>query len=57
VGDLLGTLITIGRPDVRRDARWKRFVMVMAGEEEYTPVKLNVVVNLGDELRRRVPAK
>jgi hypothetical protein len=35
----------------------KRFVMAMAGEEEYTPVKLNVVVNLGDELRRRVPAK
>jgi Tol biopolymer transport system component len=35
----------------------KRFVMVMAGDEEYVPVKLNVVVNLGDELLRRVPAK
>ena len=35
----------------------RRFVIVMAGDEEYLPVNLNVVVNLGDELRRRVPAK
>jgi serine/threonine-protein kinase len=41
--------------DVTPDGR--RFVIVMAGEEEYAPVNLNVVVNLGDELRRRVPAK
>jgi len=41
--------------DVSPDGR--RFVVVMAGDEEYAPVKLNVVVNLGDELRRRVPSK
>ena len=41
--------------DVSPDGR--RFVVVMAGDEEYAPVKLNVVVNLGDELRRRVPPK
>jgi hypothetical protein len=41
--------------DVTPDGR--RFVIVMASDEEYVPVNLNVVVNLGDELRRRVPAK
>ena len=39
--------------DVTPDGR--RFVIVMAGDEEYAPVNLNVVVNLGDELLRRVP--
>jgi Tol biopolymer transport system component len=41
--------------DVTSDGR--RFVMVMAGDEEYTPVNLNVVMNLGDELVRRVPQR
>ena len=41
--------------DVTPDGR--RFVIVMAGDEEYAAVKLNVVVNLDDELRRRLPAK
>ena len=41
--------------DVTPDGQ--RFLMVLAGDQEYVPVKLNVVVNLGDELRRRAPAK
>jgi len=39
--------------DVTPDGR--RFVIVMAGDEEYASVNLNVMMNLGDELRRRVP--
>ena len=55
VGDLLQTGCTVPMYDVTPDGQ--RFVMVMAGDEEYTPVKLNVVVNLGDELRRRLPVR
>ena len=40
--------------DVTPDGQ--RFVMVMAGDEEFAPVNLNVIMNIGDELRRRVPA-
>ena len=39
--------------DVTPDGR--RFVMVMAGDDEYVPLNLNVVMNLGDELLRRAP--
>jgi hypothetical protein len=31
--------------------------MVMAGDDEYVPVNLNVVMNVGDELLRRSPRK
>jgi hypothetical protein len=41
--------------DVTPDGR--RFVMVMAGDDEYAPVNLNVVMNVGDELLRRTPAR
>jgi serine/threonine-protein kinase len=41
--------------DVTPDGR--RFVMVMTGDDEYVPVNLNVVMNVGDELLRRAPRK
>jgi hypothetical protein len=41
--------------DVTPDGR--RFVMVMAGDEEFDPVHLTVVMNLGDELLRRAPSR
>jgi hypothetical protein len=41
--------------DVTPDGQ--RFVMVRPGDEEYAPGTVNVVGNLGDQLRRRVPAK
>ena len=40
--------------DVTRDGQ--RFVVVMASDEEFAPLQLNVVMNVGDELRRRLPA-
>ena len=40
--------------DVTPDGR--RFVVVIAGDEEFAPLHLNVVMNLDDELLRRVPA-
>jgi len=39
--------------DVTRDGR--RFVVAMAGDQEFVPVHLNVMLNVGDELLRRVP--
>ena len=49
-------LSTLSTPfyDVTRDGQ--RFVMVMAGEGEFLPVPLNVIMHIDDELRRRVPA-
>jgi hypothetical protein len=41
--------------DVTPDGQ--RFVMVRPGDEEYAPGMVNVVGNLGEQLRRRVPAK
>ena len=40
--------------DVTRDGQ--RFVVVMASDEEFLPLHLNVLMNIDDELRRRVPA-
>jgi hypothetical protein len=40
--------------DVTQDGQ--RFVVVMASDEEFAPLDLNVVMNVDDELRRRVPA-
>ena len=40
--------------DVTPDGQ--RFVVVMAGDEEFAPLHLNVIMNIDDELRRRVPA-
>jgi hypothetical protein len=54
-GRLAPNGLSVPMYDVTPDGR--RFVIVMAGDEEYAPVNLNVVVNLGDELRRRVPLK
>jgi hypothetical protein len=40
--------------DVTQDGQ--RFVVVIASDEEFAPLHLNVIMNIGDELRRRVPA-
>ena len=39
--------------DVTPDGQ--RLVIVTAGPEEFTPVNLNVLMNFGDELLRRLP--
>jgi hypothetical protein len=35
----------------------QRFIVVKAGDEEFAPPRLNVILNVADELRRRAPAK
>jgi eukaryotic-like serine/threonine-protein kinase len=46
---------TVPTYDVAPDGQ--RFIVVKAGDEEFAPPRLNVILNVGDELRRRAPAK
>jgi hypothetical protein len=46
---------TVPSYDVAPDGQ--RFIVVKASDEEFAPPRLNVILNVGDELRRRAPAK
>ena len=47
---------TKGGPSFDVTPDGQRFIVVMASDEELEPSRLDVILNLGDELRRRVPA-